>query len=114
MEELVYLLREELRYIGHTMGDGSIIIYVEPSRKQARCPYCGAESGKAHSRYERKLQDLPIQGRKVTIYLTNRKYFCINEACEHRTFAGQFSFYEPKATKTKRLQEEIKRICRVC
>ena len=110
MEELVYLLSEELRYISHKMEDDSIVMYVEPARKQARCPYCSTESGKAHSRYERKLQDLPIQGRKVTIYLTNRKYFCMNEDCDHRTFTEQFSFYEPKATKTKRLQDEIKRI----
>jgi transposase len=110
MEELVHLLSEELRYTGHIMEGGGIIIYVEPSRKQARCPYCGAESCKVHSRYVRKLQDLPIQGKKATICLTNRKYFCRNADCGHRTFAEQFSFYEPKATKTKRLQDEIKRI----
>jgi transposase len=110
MEELVQLLSEELRYAGHATEDGTITIYVEPAHDEACCPYCSTVSNKVHSRYMRKLQDLPVQGRKATIYLTNRKYFCRNEDCSHRTFAEQFSFYEPKATKTKRLHEEIKRI----
>ena len=31
----------------------------------------------------------------------------INKDCGHKTFAETFSFLEAKATKTKRLQEEI-------
>lgn len=110
MEELIGLLSEELRYTGHAVKDGIITIYVESMQKESLCPYCGAASSKVHSRYVRKLQDLPIQGRKVTLCLANRKYFCKNESCGRKTFAEQFSFYESKATKTRRLQEEIKRI----
>ncbi|WP_209125552.1 transposase family protein [Alkalihalobacillus sp. BA299] len=31
-----------------------------------------------HSRYKRSFQDLPIQGKKVLITLSNRKMFCDN------------------------------------
>jgi len=56
------------------------------------------------------LQDLPIQGKKVKLSIDIKKYFCINEDCYRKTFAEPFSFFEPKATKTKRLQEEIPRV----
>jgi transposase len=110
MEEMVKLLSEDLQYIGHEVSDAGIELYVESTNEQAQCPYCGANSTKVHSTYLRKLQDLPMQGKKVVIYLTNRKYFCVNEQCGQRTFAERFTFFEASATKTKRLLEEIKRI----
>jgi transposase len=110
MEEMVKLLSEELQYIGHEVGEAGMELYVESSREQARCPYCGAVTNKVHSTYLRKLQDLPMQGKKVVVYLTNRKYFCVNEQCGQRTFAERFTFFEASATKTNRLQEEIMRI----
>jgi len=53
---------------------------------------------------------LPIQGKKVKLLIENNKYFCTNEKCNHKTFAEVFDFYEPNATKTNRLQEEITRV----
>jgi transposase len=63
-----------------------------------------------HSRYTRKCQDLPIQGKKTVIMMNNRKFFCKNPGCSHKTFAEKFDFVKPKATKTDRLQNEITRI----
>ena len=110
MDELISLLDENLRYISHEIENGSILIQAESVRTEAVCPFCGTASAKVHSRYSRKLQDLPIQGKKVRIHLENKKYFCINADCNHTTFAEQFDFYDFKATKTKRLQEEILRV----
>ena len=56
------------------------------------------------------LKDLPIQGKKVKIHLLNHKYFCSNHKCAHKTFTERFAFFEPKATRTNRLQEEILRV----
>ena len=41
---------------------------------------------------------------------SNKKFFCKNKDCEHKTFAETFSFFESKATKTNRLQDEILRV----
>jgi transposase len=74
---------------------------------EVACPYCGHTSIWVHSRYKRKLQDLPILGKKVTLIIDNRKFFCMHADCSHKTFAESFSFARKKATKTDRLQEEI-------
>lgn len=110
MEELLKLLDENLKYMVHEIMGDTIMIYAESEREEVRCPYCGECSNRVHSRYLRKIQDLPMQGKKSKIVLRNKKYFCANENCTHKTFAEVFSFFEPKATKTKRLQEEILRI----
>ena len=107
---LITLPDEHLRYVSHESGSGRIIIHVESTRTKALCPYCGTISDKIHSQYERTIHDLPIQGQKTCLHMRNRKYFCANNECDHKTFAEQFSFYEPKTFRTKRLQEEILRV----
>ncbi|WP_433788594.1 hypothetical protein [Actinoplanes sp. CA-252034] len=44
-----------------------------------------------HSRYQRRLADLPVAGRLVELCLTARRFFCSNTACELRTFVEQVS-----------------------
>jgi transposase len=101
---------KSLRYTMHRIDGATLLIYAESKSKQSKCPCCGKISNKVHSRYIRKLQHLPIQGKKVKLLIDNKKYFCANKDCPNTTFAETFSFYEPKATKTKRLQEEILRV----
>jgi len=107
---IITLPDEHLRYVSHEIVGSRIVIHVESTRTEAVCPYCGVLSDKIHSQYERTLHDLPIQGHKTCLHMKNRKYFCANEKCGHKTFAEQFSFYEPKSFRTKRLQEEILRV----
>jgi len=101
---------ERLRYVSHEEEGPTLRIYVESVSLEAECPHCGKASKKVHSRYLRKLQDLPIQGKKVRLVIDNKKYFCNNKECGYKTFAEPFLFFAPKATKTKRLQEEILRV----
>jgi hypothetical protein len=55
----------------------------------AACPACGSRSGRVHSRYERRLADAAIGGRRVMIWLRVRRLFCDEPGCKKRTFAGQ-------------------------
>jgi hypothetical protein len=48
-------------------------------------------SGRAHSRYQRRLADLPVAGRLVELRLTVRRFFCLNTACGRRTFVEQIA-----------------------
>ena len=110
MEELIRLLDENLYYDGYEIQGEELYIYLSSLREVTICPYCGQLSGQIHSRRVRTLKDLPIQGKKVKILLEQKKYFCKNKACVKKTYAERFDFFEPKATKTNRLQKEILRV----
>jgi transposase len=110
MEGIIVLPDERLKYITHRSDARTIKIKIASTRQEAICPYCKMESKKVHSRYVRKLQDLPIQGKKVYLLLSTKKYFCNNSDCNYKTFAEGYTFFAPKAKKTNRLQEEILRV----
>ena len=110
MKDLLKLLDKDLKYIDHVIYDNEMYITAKSKRKEAKCPYCGKLSKNVHSYVERSLKDLPIQCKKVIIKLLSKKYFCKNTDCSKTTFSERFDFYEPKATKTNRLQDEIIRV----
>jgi transposase len=70
---------------------GSVRIWAYPQAVQAACPGCGGESARVHSRYERKLADAAVAGRRVEIRLRVRRFFCAGQDCAIRTFAEQVS-----------------------
>ena len=110
IDNLIELPDERLRCKSYENDGAVIVIRAASISTGAICPYCGKASEKVHSHYTRKLQDLPIQGKKVKPLLDNKKYFCINPECGHKTFAEQFTFFEPKSAWTKRLGKEILRV----
>jgi transposase len=55
----------------------------------AVCPVCGRSSRRVHSRYERRLADAAIGGRRVVIRLQVRRLFCDDPGCAKTTFAEQ-------------------------
>lgn len=107
MDEFIKLLDPSLDYIEHVTKDKKCIITVESNRKEVICPFCGMVSTKTHSVYNKEFQDLPIQDNQVTILIRNRKMFCPNPACSHKTFSERFDFIRYKARKTERLLERI-------
>jgi transposase len=67
-------------------------IYARSKKQSARCPECGVESTRLHSRCLRKgIRDLPIldQGIRLTVEL--RKFLCSNKECETRIFVESMS-----------------------
>ena len=63
-----------------------VLIEVEPRARSARCPDCGAPSQQIHSRYRRRLSDLPWQGRPAILVVSARRFRCSQSACGRRTF----------------------------
>jgi len=110
MLELLKELDENLALEGYEVNDDELHIRVESARTHVSCSYCGQETNKPHSRTIRTIKDLPILGKKVKLLLKQKKYFCNNSDCAYKTFVERFDFFEPKATKTKRLQQEILRV----
>lgn len=100
MDLFIKLLDKNLEYVSHEMIDDRISITVISTREEVICPHCGEPSSKVHSHYKRFFQDLPMQGKKVTIILRNRKMFCNNPNCHHTTFAETFECLSFKAKRT--------------
>lgn len=78
-----------IRYrLGEVFPD-RVEIYAQSNRSGCRCPDCQEKSTANHSSYQRNLQSLPIDGKRVTIHLIVRKYRCRNPGCGRRIFAEQ-------------------------
>lgn len=107
MNEFIKLLDKNLEFVSYEIINDTMYINIVSNRNEVICPFCGEISKKVHSRYLKSFQDLPIQDKKVIIILNNRKMFCNNPNCNHKTFAEKFNFISPKGKKTKRLENEI-------
>jgi transposase len=66
-----------------------VVLHAAARSAEQNCPACSVASGRVHSRYERRLADLPVAGRLLELCLTVRRFFCLNTACGMRTFAEQ-------------------------
>jgi transposase len=70
------------------------------------CPDCRAPSSRVHSRYERRLADLPWQGRSVTIRVRARRFLCAEPTCPRWTFAERLpGIARPSARRCERLAD---------
>ena len=107
MDELVKRIDPHFAYQWHEIEDGIMRVHVRSTRKTAQCPYCGSVSKQVHSIYPRKFRDLPIQGMKVEIIISNRKFFCPNEECAHKTFAESYECLPRMARRSRQLTQAI-------
>jgi transposase len=75
-------------------------------RTRSECPSCGTESSARHSRYWRYLQDLPVQGKEVTLRLRLSRWRCRNAECEQAVFRERLGeVVAPWARRTSRVEE---------
>lgn len=74
---------------------------------ELECPFCGSKTSKVHSIYQREIQDLPMQGKKVILLVDTRKMRCMNLDCSHKTFSEKHPFVTAKSKKTNRLIQNI-------
>jgi transposase len=72
----------------------------------AACPLCGADTRRVHSRYTRRLDDLPCLGRCVRLRIAVRRFVCARSDCPRRIFAERLpGFAAPRARTTDRLRQ---------
>lgn len=76
---------------GVHIDDHKIEINAQIKGKSAMCPMCGKKSTRVHSRYYRKLQDLSVFTKEVSIRLRARKFICTNSRCQRKIFSQQLS-----------------------
>lgn len=54
--------------------------------KSCKCPKCGSVSEHGHGTYERKIQDLPVFGKRTVLLVNAYEYQCDNPDCSVSTF----------------------------
>ena len=88
-----------------------IVLVAWPKSRAAACPLCGRPSTRVHSRYSRRLADLPWHGRIVELRVDVRRFRCSNSACRRRIFAERLpEVAAVKARRTVRLREAQRHI----
>ena len=81
-----------------------LTIFLETTAATASCPLCGSLARRVHSRYTRRLADLPCFGRAVEVRITVRRFFCTELECPRRIFAERLpGFAAPYSRTTSRL-----------
>jgi transposase len=75
-----------IRLVEVDVEDESVRLRLTATAPTAACPGCVVPSSSVHSRYQRRLTDLPWGTRAVRIQLTVRKFRCRNGACGRRIF----------------------------
>jgi hypothetical protein len=81
------------------------VISVRPTSGTGLCAGCGARSMRIHSRYQRRLTDLPLAGRQVRLMGVARRFRCDTVLCGRRIFTERFDdgALAPWARRTARL-----------
>jgi hypothetical protein len=109
--ETLLSLPEGLRVEQIELQGDILAIAVVSGRPSSCCPLCAQASSQAHSRYWRRLRDVPCAGRQVVLHLSVRKFFCRNPDCARKIFAERLPpFAEPWAQATSRLFEAVQAI----
>ena len=73
------------------VDDGAVtIITVRHTGKSSSCPGCAADAERVHSRYSRRLADLPLGGRQVRLIVVARRFRCDAPSCPRAIFTERF------------------------
>ncbi len=92
-----------------------IVILARTTNLSAACPACGRPSARVHSRYTRKLADLPWHGRPVQLLVEVRRFFCDTAGCHRRIFAERVTeIVVARGRQTVRLSQALTGIGFAC
>jgi transposase len=93
-----------LQLLRLTADANTITATVLTTAPSARCPLCGEHAVRVHSRYTRRLADLPWHGIALRLVLHVRKFFCDHAACARCVFTERLpQVVAPYARRTLRL-----------
>lgn len=89
-----------------TVGVDRVVVAARVRAATAVCPLCRRPSRRVHSRYGRRLGDLPWQGRVGELHLRVRRFRCATATCPRRIFAERLpTVAAPRVRRTRRLAE---------
>jgi len=88
--------------------DETLTVVIRSTEGSATCTSCGTTATHLHSRYQRRLSDVPVSGYLVKLLVEVRRFFCRNCSCPRKTFAEAFLPLAKRfAQRTNRLQAAL-------
>ena len=89
--------------------DSVTVITVRGRNRIGVCPRCGRSSERVHSRYRRRLLDLPMAGLSARLVVVARRFRCDADLCGQRIFTERFEkdVLTPWARRTARLEHIV-------
>ncbi|UEM21284.1 transposase family protein [Skermanella mucosa] len=78
---------------------GLVTVHARSADLITCCPICTMPSGRFHGRYIRRVADIPLMGRIVSLSLQIRRFRCSQSGCPRRIFAERLSAAGKPATK---------------
>ena len=97
---------EGSRLIRACLDVENLTVHLATTAPTAACPLCGHDTPRVHSRYTRRLDDLPCLGRRVRLRVAVRRFACPQPDCPRRIFTERLpGFAAPWARTTDRLRQ---------
>lgn len=104
----LFALPSGLEVIALSHQEGTLCVSLLSTQRFSPCPVCGSPATRIHSRYQRRLADLPSTGQPVHIVLTVRKFFCDAPTCPRKIFTERLApFVASSARVTARLFQMV-------
>jgi transposase len=101
-------LPEGLELVGCERSDEMLLVTMASTQRSPCCPLCGVAGKRVHSRYRRRVADLPWGGQPVRLLLQVRKYFCETPTCRRKIFVERLTpFVAPWAQVSQRLFQVV-------
>ncbi|GJE52423.1 hypothetical protein GOFOIKOB_5494 [Methylobacterium tardum] len=105
-KRLLPFVPSSLRVIAVASEPGRVTVLAVPRSAASCCPVCRRHSDRSNGSYERRLADLPWQGRSVSLRVRLRRLCCRNPVCPRRTFSQSLpDVAVPRARRSRRLQD---------
>lgn len=95
-----------------------LLVKARSSATTGVCPHCGLVSKALHGWHQRSPQDLPSLEQGVNLWLTVRRFRCLNLECRQKTFVERFpGWLAVYARRTERLTRRLRNVafegCRI-
>mgnify|MGYP002715698440 CR=1 FL=1 len=105
-EPLLSLLPDGIVVDRVEVNSGLVTVHARSADLTACCSMCAMPSGRVHGRYIRRVADLPLMGRTVSLSLQIRRFCCLQSDCPRRIFAERLSAAVPdRKRRTVRLAD---------
>ena len=93
---------------GITYGEKQLTLSLTSSHPMAPCPFYHNSSQRIHSRYDRKVADLPWANKRILLELHVRRFFCEGKDCKRKVFCERrHPSITAYARRTTRLEEYL-------